>query len=179
MRVIAVLSFMALCCIRVAAEGGAKIEHLDASRGESGEHQLVYVTNSGSEESIKRTAFVVLHKSGKQELAYGYYVEKGTAKVGLIDSKIIEKVGRVDDSKTVITIVRVSDEQYEETKAIIKTWTEKEEEIDGPSIVFYNSVCQILKACGMKIPYRSAYRAPNPVQWIGDIPAYSRDLVVR
>ena len=104
MRAIAVSSWavLVLCCTGVLAETGAKVEHFDASGGEADKYQIVYITNADTGKTTGGTAFVVLRKSGNQELAYGYYIVKGMAKTGLVREKRVKKAGDESDRKSVV-----------------------------------------------------------------------------
>ena len=155
MRALAIFTCISLvlCCADVHAKRHAKNEHLDATGGKNGDHQIIYITHTNSEIATRGTAIIVLRKSGKQESSYGYHIQEDNAKLGVIDEEKVVKLDKPEDPYTFITTVEVTPEQYPATQKIIK-------------------------ACNMKIPYISPYRPPNPTQFIGDIPAYSRDLVI-
>lgn len=170
---------LAGCVSLVDARTAARIQHFDATDGNMGEYQLVYITKINPELKSQRTALVVLRKSGKHDLAYGY--EQGNAQetVGRIDETRVLVAENKENPAVTISIVNVTEAQYTKTKSIITTHTNKTDQTDGPTILFYNCVSEILRTCNMKVPYRSAYRTPDPVQWIGDIPAYSMDLAIK
>jgi hypothetical protein len=181
MRAIVFTSIVAvlMICAGDASASSAKKQHLDATGGNVGDHQIVYITATTAKNSANGTALVVLKKSGKQELAYGYYFADSKGVVGMVDEERVAKTSASDNANLVITTVEVTKAQYVATKRIILKESKIKSDIDGPTILFYNCIRKVLLACDMKIPYRSAYRAPNPAQWVGDIPAYSRDRVIK
>lgn len=140
-------------------------------------YEILYLSVSEADKKSKTVAVILSH-SEEQQLVYAYEAseEATTLKLHLEDKNVTDKIKAPN---TIVTTVRVTKAQYKRAKKIIKSHIKTLNTIDSPEIRFYNCICEVLKACDMKIPYRSPYRPPNLTQWVGDIPAYSRDLVLK
>ncbi|MFP6582780.1 MAG: hypothetical protein VCD00_09510 [Candidatus Hydrogenedentota bacterium] len=180
MRIGTLFSAVALIGFGIVAqaEDKAKTAHLDATGGNVGTHQIVFVSNANAESSTMGTALIVLKNDGKQEVAYGLYMDGTTDKVGLVIAKLVKSVSKADDAKATVVTVEVTREHYDKAKHLIKTYSEKKETLDPPADVTLNCASEVLSGCGMKPSYRSALRAPNPVQWFQDIIMTNRKLAL-
>ena len=167
-----------VCAISTQAEEPSNTTRLDATTGNPGKYEITYLTIADPKKSPQKTVAVILTHSTRQDLIYAYQIHDKTATLKLLSQT---KLGtpKTDNPNLSITTVKVTKAQYQSVKTIIKTHIETADKTDGPEIRFYNCISQVLRACNMKIPYRSAYRAPNPTQWINDIPAYSLDILLQ
>jgi hypothetical protein len=163
------------CTLATGVDSDA-ITHLDTTKGNPGNYTITYVTIVESKKPVQKTVAVILHLSEEQELVYRYEVREKSIALELITEAPFA-IPKKDDRDFTMTIVRVTEAQYEKSKNIIKTHIEKTIQSETPEIRFYNCISDVLTACTMRIPYRSRYRPPNLIQWVGDIPAYSRDIV--
>lgn len=162
----------------VTAEDKAKFTHIDATGGNKGDFQLAYVANSNSSNTAEGTALVVLRKAGKQEIAYGLYMDGSTDKISKVDEKLVVGLSKMDDSKANVIVIEVTEEQYMACKAIVKKYTDKTKFLVPPAEAAMNCFGEQMQALKFRAPYRSALRAPNPVQWVSDIPANNRKLII-
>ena len=105
-------------------------------------------------------------------------MDGSTDKVATVDEELVKSVSSGDDPKVTIIKVDVTPEHYSAAKAKIQPYISKEEHLDPPADVAMNCASEVLTACGMKPSYRSALRAPNPVQWFQDIELNNRKLKV-
>lgn len=160
------------------ARNKAKAAHLDATSGNVGSHQIVFVSNANAESTAMGTALIVLKNDGKQEIAYGLYMDGTTDKVELVDAKLVKSVSKADDAKATVVTVEVSAEHYAKAKELVKTYSGNKETLDPPADVILNCATDILNGCGLKPSYRSALRAANPVQWFEDIIITNRKLAL-
>jgi hypothetical protein len=180
MRIGTLLSAVALIGFGIVAqaEDKAKTARLDATGGNVGTHQIIFVANANAESSAMGTALIVLKNDGKQEVAYGLHMDGKTDKVDLVNAKLVKSMSKSDDAKATIITVEVSAEHIAKAKEIVKTYSNKKEHLDPPADVVLNCASEVLTACGMKPSYRSALRAPNPVQWFQDIIMTNRKLAL-
>lgn len=179
MRVFSLVGALAMAlCSLAHAQDQAKVSRLDATGGNIGDHQIVYVANANSADSTVGTALIVLKNAGKQEAAYGLFMDGETDKVGNVDEKLVAAMSKKEDPKANIITVDVTADQYTKAGEILETYASKKEILDPPADVVMNCGTEVLAACGMKPSYRSALRAPNPTQWFGDIPMNNRKLAV-
>lgn len=167
-----------LLCIPAIAEDSNPIVHLDTTNGNPGKYEIIYVTIIEAKKSPEKTVAVILSQAEEQDLVYAYQVSGKSVTLELLPEATFT-VPRADNANFSMTTVNVTEAQYNKSKKIIRTHIEMADETDSPEVRFYNCICEVLKACTMKIPYRSPYRSPNLTQWIGDIPAYSRDIVLQ
>jgi hypothetical protein len=180
MRLTTTLSAIALIGFSFLAQAAdtSTTAHLDATGGNAGDHQIVYVANANSANTTVGTAIMVLTKSGKQEVAYGLYMDGETDRCDLVDAKLVASLSKEDDAKATVVTVDITAEHYAAAKALIKTYSDKKETLDPPADVALNCATDVLNACGLKPSYRSALRAANPVEWFQDIPRTNRKLIV-
>lgn len=181
MRMLSLLSAVALVGLgfTAQAEDKAAKSHLDATGGNAGEHQITYVANANATSPTMGTALIVLSKNGKQELAYGLYMDGETDRVDSVNAKLVKGVSKADDAKATVITVDVTADHYAKAKAAIEPYAKKKEHLDPPADVAMNCATEVLTACGMKPSYRSALRAPNPVQWFADISMNNRKMAVK
>jgi hypothetical protein len=167
-----------LFCIPVLGADSGPITHLDTTKGNPGHHMITYVTIVEADKSRQKTVAVFLIHSEEQDLVYRYHVKGKSVTLELV-AEASFAIPKKDDPDFTMTVVHVTEAQYEKSKEIIEEHIEKTILSETPEIRFYNCISEVLAACGMRIPYRSRYRPPNLVQWVGDIPAYSRDIVFK
>lgn len=168
-----------ILCISALALESTPITRLDATDGNPGEHEITYITSVDSNEASRKTVAVILSVSGEQEIAYVYWATKDAVTLELISGTSFAAPKAQDDTKFTLTSVRVTEDQYDNANNLIQKHIETADKSDSPEVLFYNCISHVLRACDMKLPYRSPYRPPNLVEWVGDIPAYSRDKYLK
>lgn len=164
------------CSFSFADNGDDKFVCLTTTEKTSN-YEILYLSITEADKKSKTVAVTLSH-SEEQQLIYAYEASKEatTLKLHFEDKEVADKLMAPN---AIVTTVRVTKAQYKRAKKIITSHIETSDTIDSPEIRFYNCICEVLRACEMKIPYRSPYRPPNLTQWVGDIPAYSRDLVLK
>jgi len=167
-----------LTCMPVTGKESSLITRLDTTGGSASRYEVVYVVVNEPKKSLQKTVAVILRQSDEQDLVYVYRKSDRKITLELLTdtSFAIPKKDHLNFTKTT---VRVTAAQYDKTKSIITSHFEKGNRVDTPETRFFNCVKDVLKACSMRIPYRSPYRPPNLTQWVGDIPAYSKDIVLK
>ena len=141
---------LALGAMIAQAEDKAKVTHLDATAGNVGDHQIVFVGNENSENSTRGTAVAVFMKAGKQELAYGLRIDGNTDIADYADVETVKGLSKLDDPKVTLSKVDVTEEQYTAAMAGVKAFTEKSDHLDLPSQETMNCLMGVLKACGLR-----------------------------
>ena len=159
------------------AEDGAKIANLDASGDAEASQMIVFVSNKTSNVPGAGTAYTCFVKDGEFDSAYGLHTENDTATVGDISEAMMKKTSDKKDANAIITFVHVSSEQFDKSKATVQKYRDTKEHLDPPADVAINCAAEVMRASGLKPPYRSALRAPNPTQWFGDVAATNRKLI--
>jgi hypothetical protein len=162
-------------CIPTSAVESTPTTRLDATEGNPGKHLITYITSVNPNKSPQKTVAVVLSRAGKQKCAYVYRVDGESITLDLVSGAKFTAPMPQDGDAFTKTCVRVTKDQFVNAKKILKSHIKTANKSDSPEIRFYNCISDVLRACDMKLPYRSPYRPPNLTQWIGDIPAYSRD----
>lgn len=150
--------------------------NLDASKGDPGAYTITYVIVTIPESPQKKTVAVIVRDGDTPKLSYVYSADGDTVALGL-DAEFAIPEEHSAESDCTLTIVSVSLRQSESATAIIQSHVAEADTSDSPEIQFYNCVSEVLKACDMRLPYRSPYRPPNLIQWVGDIPDYNKDLI--
>ena len=176
MRIIPIIAAsLLLLAITHSAHAQKKEFRLDATKGHPGSHTITYVIIT-RDTSPQKIVTVILNNTQSYELAYQYRVDENTVSLELLENPKLPEL-HADDTLHAVTAVSVTDVQYAESKRTIETHIREADTTDSPEIRFYNCISEVLKTCGMRLPYRSPYRPPNPVQWIGDVPDYNKDLI--
>lgn len=171
------------CTSVVDASDRFRISHLDVSDGEVPGYRIIYVTNVTDERKSSGSVLVVLTSADASnenastfDVAYRFARERGTDTAVLLKPRKIERAFEKDSSAGRVTTVELTAEQFEKARSIIETTAKRTDPDFKPAKGFIGCVRGILRMCKMRTPYTSPYRVPNPMEWVGDIPAYSMDL---
>jgi len=170
------LAIVLLASLTAAADDGAKVWNLDASNGASKGHTVVFVANKTSPNTMAGTAYVAFMKDGKYDGGYGLHTEGNTATIDDISAAVAKKTADKKDPKATITYVDVTADQYAAGKKAVQAYRDMKEHPDDPARETVNCAIDVMSACGMKYPYRSGLRPPNPTQFFGDIGTTNRKL---
>ena len=187
MRALFSLCFLllGLCASMALAWEKPRFTYLDASGGEMPGYQISYVTNVDGENKNAGSVLAVLTKltgseDGEAVSVAGYRFEraKGIDSLVLLEPQKIERILEEDSETGQVTTVELTAEQFEKAKSTVLRYSKRTDPDIKPAKGFIGCVRKILRKCGMRTPYTSPYRVPNPMEWVGDIPGYSMDLTV-
>jgi hypothetical protein len=182
MKIVKFAAFIAAIVVSLGAHAdGAKITKLataDASEGDAGDKQVVFLANNNSTSSLLGTAVVCLHDGDKFGGAFGLTTKDNKGVIGAVKHETVKPLADPKDPKATITRVIVTEGQYAAVKKNLDAWSAKEKFGDDASRSSVNFVVEVLAALKLKQPYLSGLRSVNPVQFYGDIPAMNRKKIV-
>lgn len=145
---------------------------------------LLFVSRPVSEDSPAGDAFMTLGKGETpsevtSEINYGIVIQRGIPKLRVItDEEAAEVRSSEEGQPTLVSAVRVDQEQYDELKAWLEEWSEKESFDIPEGNALLDCTQEALTTVGFKRPYRAGLLTPHIMNYYGDIQIVNRKKAV-
>ncbi len=104
---------------------------------------------------------------------FGLYRKDDAPAVGAIAGEYA--AGARADAATKTFAVRVDGAQYAEARALVETWSTRDDFIDEPDIEALNFCETLVKKLGMKKPFRNVLGRADPHVYFDDLRKLNRD----
>lgn len=161
---------LVFAAIPVAAEQSKVIDQRN-DRAAEGRYVLFCSHASGTPVGW---GFVVLAEGPDPEKAqvkgaYGLVVKDGQPAIATLTPEEVAKVRSVEgDPQPQTLIIRVDQAQYDQAAKLMAEWSKKEYNVD-PDIAALDFFTPVIKALGLKEPYRTGLGRPNPQVYLDDL----------